>query len=198
MNKKRITITIVAAVSLLAFGCAQAKPEKSEAIERAVSDEPTLTSTAAPAPPKPIEEKENEVEAADASEAPTEQPKPVFEPVLEGNNGITIERLITATAIENREPIASSSVFRNHDEMIYAFLDVRNDAESEKTLMVHFIGPDGRVSGGIELHIPASVPRWRTWAYTKHARKPGLWRVEIRSVDGSLLGALPFEVESDR
>ncbi|UCH30342.1 MAG: DUF2914 domain-containing protein, partial [Myxococcales bacterium] len=63
--------------------------------------------------------------------------------------------------------------------------------------MVHFIGPEGQVSGGIELVIPASAPRWRTWAYTRYAKKPGLWRVEIRDVNGSLIAALPFEVEPE-
>jgi len=64
-------------------------------------------------------------------------------------------------------------------------------------LFVHFIGPQGKVSGGIELEIPASAPRWRTWAYTRNFDAPGLWRVEIRDAEGSLLGALPFEVEAD-
>ena len=78
---------------------------------------------------------------------------------------------------------------------IYAFIDASNESTSDKSLVVHFIGPNGKVSGGIELVIPASVPRWRTWAYTRHAKEPGLWRVEIRDVDGNLIGALPFEVQ---
>ena len=86
-------------------------------------------------------------------------------------------------------------MFGDHDERVYAFVEVRNDSERDETLLVHFIGPDGQVSGGIELRIPASTPRWRTWAYTRNANEPGLWRVEIRSEDGALLGALPFEVE---
>jgi hypothetical protein len=111
-------------------------------------------------------------------------------------DGLTIKRLVTAPAIEHREPVAASSVFGHRDETIYAFVDVSNESEEAKTLLVHFIGPDDQASGGIELRIPASVPRWRTWAFTKHAKKPGLWRVEIRNSAGSLLGVLPFEVET--
>ena len=75
------------------------------------------------------------------------------------------------------------------------FIDAANESTTDELLMVYFIGPDGAVSGGVELVIPASAPRWRTWAYTRHAQKPGLWRVEIRDGNGSLIGALPFEVE---
>ena len=87
-------------------------------------------------------------------------------------------------------------MFGPEHEKVYAFVEVSNESESDKSLFVHFIGPKGKVSGGIELEIPASVPRWRTWAYTRHFDAPGLWRVEIRDEDGSLLGALPFEVEA--
>jgi len=109
-------------------------------------------------------------------------------------DGLRIKRFVTAPKVEDREPVAPSSVFAARDQAVYAFVDVSNTSEEQKSLSVHFLGPNGQVSGGIELHIPAAVPRWRTWAYTKHANDPGLWHVEIRSVDGTLLGTLPFEV----
>lgn len=207
MDTKRIIITSLAAVSLTAFGCTEAELPKSEAIEQATSTEPTLTSTVAT--PTPAEEKKPEppVEAADAkpeveaqpvAESPPVEEERSFEPTVQSMDGLTIKRLVTAPAIEHREPVAASSVFGHHDETVYAFVDVSNESEEEKTLMVHFIGPNEQASGGIELRIPPKVPRWRTWAYNKHAKKPGLWRVEIRSVDGTVLGALPFEVEPGR
>jgi hypothetical protein len=198
MDTKRIIITSLVAVSLTAFGCTEAELPKSEAIEQATSTEPTLTSTVAT--PTPAEEKKPEppVEAAEAKPEVEAQPVASSEPTLQSMDGLTIKRLVTAPAIEHREPVAASSVFGHHDETVYAFVDVSNESEEEKTLMVHFIGPDEQASGGIELRIPPKVPRWRTWAYNKHAKKPGLWRVEIRSVDGTVLGALPFEVEPGR
>ena len=80
---------------------------------------------------------------------------------------------------------------------VYAFFDIRNESSASRTLIVHFIGPDEEVRGGVELEIPPSVPRWRTWAFTRWAKEPGLWRVEVRDVDGKLVGALPFEVAPD-
>ena len=86
-------------------------------------------------------------------------------------DGITIRRLVTAPEVEHREPVAPSSVFGVDEERVYAFIEVSNESEDDKTLLVHFIGPDGQVSGGIELDIPASAPRWRTWAHTRHANE---------------------------
>jgi hypothetical protein len=118
-------------------------------------------------------------------------------PTLESHDGLAIERLVMASAIEDREPALASSIFGNGEDKIYAFIEASNSSQSDQTLMVHFIGPGGEVSGGIDLEVPASAPRWRTWAYTRHAKAPGIWRVEIRNPEGVLLGVLPFEVKPD-
>ena len=198
MNIKSRIIAPIVLVLLASVGCNEATPPKSDAIERATLPKPTLTSTSPPAAPKPVEEKKPEPSAPEVEEPqPVEEAHP-FEPDLQSVDGITIVRLITAPEVEHREPVAPSAVFRGHEERVYAFVEVSNESDEEKVLWVHFIGPDGQVSGGIELDIPSAVPRWRTWAHTRHAKKPGLWRVEIRSADGTLLGALPFEVEPIR
>ena len=195
---KSKVITPIMLVLLTALGCNEATPSTSDAIERAASPTPTLTSTALPASPKPVEAKQPEPSVLEAEEPPLTEEKPSVVPELENMDGLTIRRLVTAPEIEHREPVAASSVFGRHEERVYAFVEVSNESEDDVTLLVHFIGPGGQVSGGIELNIPPAVPRWRTWAHTRHAKQPGLWRVEIRSTDGDLLGALPFEVEADQ
>jgi Protein of unknown function (DUF2914) len=50
-------------------------------------------------------------------------------------------------------------------------------------------------STGVPSSPEPAAPHWRTWAHTRHAKATGLWRVEIRSVEGSLLASVPFEVE---
>jgi len=195
----KITIPLVVAL-LVTAACGPAKPKKSESIDRAKPSQAMLTSTAPAAAPKPIEEKKPAPPVAEFVEATAAETKPIetspsFEPELESLDGLTIQRLVTTPEVERREPVAASSVFGPHDERVYAFVEVRNESEDDKILLVHFIGPEGQVSGGIELRIPAAAPRWRTWAYTRNATMPGLWRVEIRSEDGTLVGALPFEVE---
>jgi hypothetical protein len=189
MNIRSRVITPIMLVLLAAIGCSEATPSESGAIERATATKSTLTSTAPPASPEPAEAPPPRQEVEEERS---------FEPVLQNMDALTMRRLVTASEVEHREPVAASSAFGGHDERVYAFVEVSNESKEAKTLLVHFIGPDDQVSGGIELDIPPAVPRWRTWAHTKHAKKPGLWRVEIRSSDGSVLGALPFEVESAR
>jgi hypothetical protein len=192
MNIEPRSIVPVILVLLTAAACTEAKPPKSEAIERAKPTQPLLT---AKAPTTPIQEKKPAPPVVEVIEAPPVEKPQSFEAELESFDGLTIQRLVTAPEVERREPVAASAVFGHHDEKVYAFVEVSNESDEDKSLLVHFIGPDGQVSGGIELRIPAAAPRWRTWAYTRNATKTGLWRVEVRSEDGTLIGALPFEVE---
>lgn len=195
MNTKRIIIIGVATALAAAGGCTEAKPRKSEVIERATLNEPVLTSIAVEAPPAPVPLEVDSQLPVDEARVPGTPESRTFGAVVESKDGVVIQRMLTAPAIENREPVAALSIFGHHDEKVYAFVEVSNESETDQTLLVHFVGPDGQVSGGIELRIPANAPRWRTWAYTRHAKDPGLWRVELRTLEGALLGALPFEVE---
>jgi len=183
MNIEPNVVILITIATLLAVGCDEEASTQLGPLERASSSEPTLTSTVAPVP-KPTEQIDSKPEADEA----------LYEPTLQSNDGITIHRLITAPEVEGREPLAASAVFGHNEEKIYAFLDVSNESSEEKILTVFFVGPSGKVSGGVELSVPPSVPRWRTWAYTRFVDEVGLWRIEVRSPTGVLLGALPFEV----
>lgn len=189
-------VAICATLTLLtAVGCQVSEPSASQAIEGAKSIEPTLTSAAPTEIPNALADSPTEEAIRDRVDPPAVEKEPSFVPDLEDIDGLSIQRLVTAAKIEHREPLTASAVFGHHSEKVYAFVEASNASEQDKTLLVHFIGPDGQVSGGIELRIPAAAPRWRTWAFTRHAKTPGLWRVELRTADGSLLAALPFEVE---
>jgi hypothetical protein len=204
MSIQHIIAIAVAAATLSSVGCIDADRKRESATELAPANKPVLTSTLTPtkAPPAPVAVPEPVVEPKVAAEKPevvAEKPKasPVLiEPITESIDGVTLQRFITTSQIEKREPVDPTSVFGPTHEKVYAFVEVSNESESDKRLFVHFIGPNEKVTGGIELEIPASVPRWRTWAYTRHFDAPGLWRVEIRDEEGSLLGALPFEVDA--
>jgi hypothetical protein len=188
MNTKS-NVVILITIATLAFGCnTEVSPEPGP-LERAPSSEPMLTSTVPPAPKQaglPDQTKQVDPEP--------ELNEVVYEPILQSDDSIVIHRLITATEVDGREPLAASAVFGSHEEKIYAFLDIGNESSKAKIVTVFFVGPSGKVSGGVELDVPANVSRWRTWAFTRFAHEVGLWRVEVRNPAGVLLGALPFEV----
>ncbi|MDH3623445.1 MAG: DUF2914 domain-containing protein [Myxococcales bacterium] len=176
-------VVILITIAALAVGCETRAPREPGPLERAASIGPTLTSSSATPP----------AEDADI-DAPADQNKSIYEPTLQSGDGISIHRLITASDIQGREPLSASSIFGDDEEKVYAFLELSNESPEGRTVTVFFIGPSGKISGGVELEVPANVPRWRTWAYTRFADELGLWRVEVRSSAGVLLGALPFEV----
>lgn len=196
MYESSIPKITLAAVLLSTLGCQDEQHETRHAVARIAAEAPTLTSTAAPASAREMASSHAEPATAETDVAPMERDRS-FTPVFESSEGLAIVRLITTSAIEGREPVGAYAVFGDHDDQVYAFLEVSNATEKEQRLMVHFIGPAGQVTGGIELRIPSAAPRWRTWAYTEHAKALGLWRVEIRDAEGALLAALPFEIEPD-
>jgi hypothetical protein len=58
---------------------------------------------------------------------------------------------------------------------------------------VTFVSPSGVAHGPIELEVGAA-PRWRTWAYTRAASKPGSWHAVVRNENGKELAKTEFEV----
>ncbi|MEM8607964.1 MAG: DUF2914 domain-containing protein [Myxococcota bacterium] len=209
--KARFVILITLAL-LTALGCRDDAPKEPGPLARASADKPILTSTAqAPSsevpPPKPTATAKEDLPVVPdrAQEDPPAELvqdneetdfKPLHdpEPLLGSDGGLSLKRLMTAPDVEFREPVAPTALFGHHEEKVYAFIDVENTSNEEKSLDVFFISPTGRVTGGVALSIPANTPRWRTWAFTRHADESGTWRVEVRGADGILLGALPFEV----
>jgi hypothetical protein len=194
MKIEHIAIVTITALTLTATACTDADSSRAEPVERVTAPTPILTATApSPAPSAPLEAEAQSPSTLDPPDA--ELGPKTFEAETEPVGGMSLTRFVTTSSVESREPSGAASHFASGVDRVYAFIEARNDTSFDETLRVHFIGPDGKVSGGIDLEIPASAPRWRTWAYTRHANEPGLWRVEVRDLEGALLGALPFEIE---
>lgn len=193
MNIEHSIIVTLAACALVVTACHSRDPEVRVPNDPTPSRTPLLTATAPePLLRPPVAALQEPVE--ESVEAEPVEPE-LIEPELAEADGVRLNRFVTTSAVEAREPTAAASSFESGTERVYAFIEAVNESTVLKTLRVHFIGPHGAVSGGVELHIPGSSPRWRTWAYTRFATEPGLWRVEIRDEDGLLVGALPFEIE---
>lgn len=110
---------------------------------------------------------------------------------------LKVRRLVVAEDIERskREPVGSKAAFKAADtDKIYAFVEVDNPTKSESEVFVTFEPQgDGASQGQVSLRVGAAS-RWRTWAYTRGAKKAGSWAAVVRSADGTVLAKTPFDV----
>ncbi|XYH99045.1 DUF2914 domain-containing protein [Sorangium sp. So ce1128] len=108
---------------------------------------------------------------------------------------LKVKRLVVAAGVKDREPVAPGTTFHAPEtERLYAFIEIENRSEVEGEVTVAFVPPDGGAPvGNVTLGVGPS-PRWRTWAFTRGARKPGEWTAVVRSETGEELARAPFEV----
>ncbi|MGK3967095.1 DUF2914 domain-containing protein [Sorangium sp. So ce118] len=108
---------------------------------------------------------------------------------------LKVKRLVVAAGVKDREPVAPGITFRAPEtERLYAFIELENRSDVEGEITVAFVPPDGGAPvGNVTLGVGPS-PRWRTWAFTRGARKAGEWTAVVRSETGEELARAPFEV----
>lgn len=154
---------------------------------------PAESSLPDPTPPATILSPDPVVYALHPAPAPSSAPKTAE--AGRAQPSLTVKRLVLATGVQNREPEgASKGFFASKTDKLYAFVEVENHSRTEGEIFVSFVPPGGGPSVG---HIPLSVGaerRWRTWAYTKNARKPGEWMAIIKNGSGDILARAPFEI----
>lgn len=118
-----------------------------------------------------------------------------YEPVL-ASGDVRVRRLIVATGIEGHEPTGASDVFElGAQRRLYAFVDAVNETDEPVQVRVTFEPERGESAGHVTLNVPASVSRYRTWAYTRHVYTEGRWHVVVRDTEGRVLARRPFDVE---
>lgn len=144
---------------------------------------PTATPIAATVPAAPTEPVRNATSAPSKGEAPRKPAK------------LQVKRLVLAQSVKDREPVEPSTSFQaSGAERIYAFVEVENLSDHEGEISVAFVPPGGGSPvGNVTLEVGSS-PRWRTWAFTRGARKAGEWTAVVRSETGEVLAREAFEV----
>ncbi|MEN8136009.1 MAG: DUF2914 domain-containing protein [Thermodesulfobacteriota bacterium] len=109
-----------------------------------------------------------------------------------GSALMTISRFVTCQAVEDREPVGSTTAFPSGTETAYAYLEATE------------IGADVEVSfvwyheSNEVARVPLSIrqgSRWRTYSSKKLAGRTGAWRVEIQDSASAVLASVDFTVE---
>ncbi|MCA9528615.1 MAG: DUF2914 domain-containing protein, partial [Myxococcales bacterium] len=152
--------------------------------------------------PPPLDGAIEPVPSADA-QPPAQPVAPAAEPAATegdtdatefGRADVSVRRVALTRAIVDREPLEPATEFEAKPKRLYAFVDLRNDGDGPGKVRVRFLGPDHAVTGDVLLDVPASVPRWRTWAWTQYATRPGPWEVVVERADGTRLDSATFTV----
>jgi hypothetical protein len=110
---------------------------------------------------------------------------------------LRVRRLVLARGVHEREPVDAATHFvAGKTQRIYAFVEIRNPTGQGDEVFVSFERRDAsQPAGQIRLQVGAA-PRWRTWAYTRNADKPGSYKAVVRDARGQVIAEAPFEVTS--
>lgn len=112
-----------------------------------------------------------------------------------GSETPTVKRLVLASRVEQREPVALSGDVPLGEPLV-AFLEVTHRGEEPLDLVVTFEHASGQKVGFVELRVPEKSPRFRTWARTQNIRQSGEWQAVVRQKDGAELARQSFTVGS--
>jgi hypothetical protein len=200
------------ALSLALIGCDDAKPDWVDAdAARQVEDRsvPELVDKAHPPvqAAKTAQAPSDQMPAEDEAEVAGAKSKAkkaiddaevssgdAAEPEVDVDAKLFVKRLVIAKGVEAREPVSPASTFtQGESDRIYAFVEVGNEDKAASAISVSFFRDGESDRGGVELRVGES-PRWRTWAFTRLAKKPGKWHVVVRGPKGQELARDSFEV----
>jgi hypothetical protein len=135
------------------------------------------------------------ITAAVAPKASAAAPSPRH-PALAGSP-LSVKRFVIASAVESREPVLAESVSVS-TRPLFAFAELENAGDYAQKVRVTFElqGESAKAKsvGHVELAVPASSTRWRTWAKTELIDQPGQWAAVLRDEHGHELARTPFEV----
>lgn len=190
MERVKRAVVVACMMASVFAGCDRAAPSVAPPAQVAAAPAPC----AAPGPQAAVTAAIPTAAAPAPAPAPAPvkvaAPKPSTRPAE-----LKVKRLVVAEGVEDREPVEAGTSFKaGAVERIYAFVELENATREPGQVTVAFEpAGGGGASGNVTLDV-GGAPRWRTWAYTRAAKRPGAWTAVVRSADGEVLARTPFEV----
>jgi len=123
-------------------------------------------------------------QAPDKAPAATEETNQV--PAAE----IKVEKMVTATAVDNKEPVNETSAFDKTSGRVYTWTRIATTVAPVKIKHVYYA--NDKKTGEIELAVNAKT--YRVWSYK--SVWPGSWKVETTDEAGKVLAVVTFTVSS--
>lgn len=104
----------------------------------------------------------------------------------------TLQRLVIAKDVQNREPVGVSDTFPATTKKVYCFLDAK-EIKKDTQIKVVWYWKDKKVHT-YKLPLKQGY-RWRTFAYKNLSGHKGNWKVKIKDSEGYLVKSISFKVE---
>ena len=108
---------------------------------------------------------------------------------LAQESGLTVEKMIICTDIEDRLPVGESTQFFESVERLYCYTRINGAADTLEVTHVWFFGDEEKA------RVPLTIKSasWRTWSSKKMLDAwSGAWRVDILGPDGEVLLSREF------
>ncbi len=184
MLKKAIMLAIVVGLAGAGGGYALATATRARAAGDAPEATPSAAARVETAPAAAISAAPRVTIPEAPSVAP---PTPAREEPAPIARELRVRRMTLTSGVEGREPIDElTAVEGSSPQPVYVFVDLANagDAMDIEVMLEH---EDGARVGFVELHVPAHVARWRTWAISRNVTRPGRWTAIVRDASGTVL-----------
>ena len=138
---------------------------------------------------------EADVEQTDTSAENEKSMKESEAPQIVETDGVMLNSIILARGVDKREPVEPGIQFTMGDgQKIYVILDVKNETGEDAMLTVSWKMPESdREIGKTELTVK-SAKSWRTWSFTRWAKKTGTWEAIVRNAEGEIIARAPFRI----
>lgn len=107
-------------------------------------------------------------------------------------DAFSVERLVIAGSIEDREPVGVVDTFSVSTEKVYCFLEARDIAADTTVSFVWYLGDTE--TARVELPLREGS-RWRTYSSKTLYGNAGAWKVELQDESGTVLETVTFMVE---
>ncbi len=126
------------------------------------------------------------ISSVSADETST-QPLPV-----ESATTFSVERMVIAGSIEDREPVGVVNTFSSATEKVYCFLKATDIMEDSTISFVWYY--EEKEMARVELPLKQGAS-WRTYSSKKLAGLKGTWQVVLQDDEGAIIRTVEFSVE---
>lgn len=138
-------------------------------------------------------EESTEDSAAVVEKQPTEKPaEDVSSDKAEEESTVVLEEVAVCSAVEDKEPQGTGTVFSDDLDKIYCFTKIVGASDTTLVKHVWYMGDDELVS----VDLPVKSASWRTWSSKLLDMGLGKGHVEVVSESGDVLGKADFEIQA--